>query len=345
MSPEQQLLRRFAGRRARGFTLLELVIVVSVIMLLVALLLPSVQQVREAARRVQCQNNLMQLGVALRQYNQVHSFLPPGCVNPTGPVLYRGTPELSNNSQGPDDTTLFGDDYSVGWVAQILPHMAEESVWRQIDFDRLDRSFLSAAELELLQETTPGAENADFPGEMPQLARKTAIPQLAWLGCPSNPNMGAAVANYAGCQHSVEKPIDSDSDGLLYLNSSESLEAIPDGASCTLLIGEKKTLLSGESWLRGDCSTLRNGASLKTSKSIAQLITPRLENVTDGESDAEKLRQLQLTVGGFGSFHTLHVGFTFADGSARFLSRDIAPEVISRLINRNDGPAVPQPEF
>ncbi len=108
------------GRRSRGarggFTMLELGVVVAVIGVLIALLLPAVQGAREAARRRQCENNLCQIGIALRNYESAHGVLPPGVVNATGPV--RNKPE----------------GYHMGWLAQLLPFVDEDLTYRHLDF-------------------------------------------------------------------------------------------------------------------------------------------------------------------------------------------------------------------
>ena len=102
ISSARRLARR-AGRRRERFTLIELLVVIAIISVLIALLLPAVQAAREAARRAQCCNNLMQLGIALQNYESSHELLPPGVVNDTGPML--------DQPKG----------YHFGWLTQILP--------------------------------------------------------------------------------------------------------------------------------------------------------------------------------------------------------------------------------
>ena len=68
-------------RSRGGFTLIELLVVISIIAVLVAILLPAVQQAREAARASQCRNNLKQWGIALHSYHETHSVFPPALLN------------------------------------------------------------------------------------------------------------------------------------------------------------------------------------------------------------------------------------------------------------------------
>jgi prepilin-type N-terminal cleavage/methylation domain-containing protein len=105
-----------ADAARRGFTLIELLVVIAIIAILVALLLPAVQQAREAARRTQCKNNLAQIALATLNYEMAHGVLPPGCVNPDGPI------------------TSTAEGYHMSWTVQLLPYMDQTPLFHEIDF-------------------------------------------------------------------------------------------------------------------------------------------------------------------------------------------------------------------
>lgn len=101
----------------QGFTLVELLVVIAIIGILIALLLPAVQAAREAARRAQCTNNLVQLAIAIHNYESANRVYPPGTIEPTGPI--------QNVAQG----------YHHNWIEQLLPYME-----RGVTYDHIDRS-------------------------------------------------------------------------------------------------------------------------------------------------------------------------------------------------------------
>lgn len=113
---------RLAGiRRRDGFTLIEILVVIGIIALLIGLLLPAVQKVREAANRTKCQNHLKQLGLACHHYESSQGRLPPGYLGP-----------MPNEQQYGANVNAI---QHVGLLVYLLPHIEQESLFRTIDLE------------------------------------------------------------------------------------------------------------------------------------------------------------------------------------------------------------------
>lgn len=288
------------SKKIRGFTLIELLVVIAIIAILIALLLPAVQQAREAARRTQCQNNLAQLGLALLNYEHMHEVLPPGVVNPDGPI--RSAPV----------------GYHMGWMVQLLPHIEQTQAFRQVDFSKS----IYAEENAEVRAMVVSAYSCP---SSPSPPIRDVVEEGNILGGEFPNDAQIALTTYAACHNSTEDPIDVNNTGVMFLNSAIRYEDIMDGSSHTIFVGEKFIDPDDLGWASGTRSSLRNTSSLNND--LAFNPTPPGDIVV-GDPTA---------VGGFGSFHAGGAQFAFGDGSVRFLSENLDTEVFQSLGHRSDG--------
>ena len=289
-----------------GFTLIELLVVIAIIAVLVALLLPAVQSAREAARRVHCVNNLVQIGVALLNYESIHETFPSGVTNPSGPI------------------TSIPRGYHQGWITQILPQLEQGNAFRKIDFQAgvYDPQNVTVR-AHLIQTLLCPSDNGNllFPRN---------LQGKATLG----------VSSYAGCYHHREAPIDANNTGMLYLNSHTRMEDVYDGTSNTILVGEKLLEPNELGWMSGTRATLRNTARPPNNSRQKGRIIRLLEDEEKDGSGLAQPRGPEFEVGGYSSFHPGGANCLFGDGSVRFMKDSISPIVFRHLGHRADGDVI-----
>jgi prepilin-type processing-associated H-X9-DG protein len=178
-----------------------------------------VQAAREAARRVSCLNNVVQLNLAVHNFEFHFEHLPSGVINPDGPI--RSEPQGKH----------------VSWIVQVLPYMEQQQLAK-----RFDQAAGAYAE-----------KNAQVRNAQISMLLCPSDPH----NDPTEDNK-VARSGYAGCYHDAEAPIDKDNHGLLFLNSKVRYPEIEDGSAATLLVGEALTFPDRLGWVSGTRATLRN---------------------------------------------------------------------------------------
>jgi prepilin-type N-terminal cleavage/methylation domain-containing protein/prepilin-type processing-associated H-X9-DG protein len=294
--------------RRRAFTLIELLVVIAIIAILMSLLLPAVQKVREAAMRIRCKNNLKQIGLAMHNYHGVAGCFPPGFVS--------GSANVDGEGTGP----------GWGWAAYLLPYVEQSTLYNQIDFTKDIRDIANASARSvsvnyfLCPSDTPTSTTFAVNGSGP---------------------CNVAFANYVGMggTHEVTGFPDT-SGGLVYRgvflrNSQVRVADIPDGTSNTLAIGERSSKRSPMTTWVGAVT----GCTVPPiNPSYGNEGPPVLVLTNTGETgDGRVPNNFMDHVEDSNSLHINGVNFLFADGSVRTIANTISPATWVALGTRAGG--------
>jgi prepilin-type N-terminal cleavage/methylation domain-containing protein/prepilin-type processing-associated H-X9-DG protein len=298
--------------RPKGFTLIELLVSIAIIAILIGLLLPAIQKVREAANRVKCLNNLKQVGLALHHFHDSQRAFPAG-------YLCRPRPDPTYTAPG------------WGWAAQLLPYLEQDALGRQIDFTLAVEAASNASQ-----------RTAILPILVCPSDRSTGIFTVV---DGNNAVIGQAATNsYAGC-YGAGGEISGAPDkgnGLFFRNSRVRIADISDGTSNTLAVGERCSLFTQTPWagaLTGGITRITPEAPVE-SNSVEEAPTQTLAHtgshtLNDPNADPD-------------DFFTPHPGagnFLFADGSVRPLQAGINLQTLQVLSTRAGGEVVDSSDF
>jgi prepilin-type N-terminal cleavage/methylation domain-containing protein/prepilin-type processing-associated H-X9-DG protein len=344
------------SKRRSGFTLIELLVVIAIIAILIGLLLPAVQKVREAAARVQCQNNLKQLGLATHNMNDTFGALPP----PWGWYPNSGMQKQPNQGEG---VALFF----------YLPFIEQQNLY--------NASFVANPQSAFFQNGYEGVSEylAEGPGG---LENQTGTMRVPTFICPSDPSVGSAAQNPTPCQTSANWPNgnppsnwgqgdtcyainffaitqasslatsvnDPFNNYSIYYNSANRIPAsFPDGTSNTVLMAEK---YSGCGMLMNNCGyagcggTLWAGWTAPIWQVVPTFAVPGWGGayVDQGNPPLFTLWQQSPTPWQTNcnpyvpsSAHTGGMNVALTDGSVRFLGQGLSQLTWSIAVNNADG--------
>jgi prepilin-type N-terminal cleavage/methylation domain-containing protein len=287
-----------------GFTLIELLVVIAIIAILIGLLLPAVQKVREAAARMSCGNNLKQIGLALHSYHDRNEGFPPG---------YYDLAPWPQNDQGP----------GWGWASYLLPDLEQGNLQRQINYNQnagaspasIQTTFLKVFQCPSDPNSATTFTVNDGGANNWQLAHGSYVACNGNDGVDDNstpPHTGAFVRGVRGFR----------------------IADMTDGLSNTFFVGERCTTMSASTWVGAvpgalDPSIRAPGNFSGASALVLGHCGPHLPNdsiVTDADA--------------MSSGHTAGVQFLFGDGSVRMVNNSISQTVYDALATRAGGEVV-----
>jgi prepilin-type N-terminal cleavage/methylation domain-containing protein/prepilin-type processing-associated H-X9-DG protein len=268
-------------RRLRAFTLIELLVVIAIIAILIGLLVPAVQKVRQAAARIQCENNLHQIGLATHMYNDSYQKLPAGWITSQPAGASAPSPGWS-------------------WSVLILPYLEQGNLYTTISPDTTGTTGAPAAAGTILQSP------------------------LKVFRCPmdSGPVVNSAMGNYGMSNYVINREVvgpgrtgPNPSDPNAVTPNALSVSTIPDGASNTILVGERDDVNNvGAIW----------GVSAVTTASFEGRPGYAINPINPGNPPSNGTGNSQSYA--FNSMHTSGANFLLADGSVHFISNNIGAD-------------------
>ncbi len=320
------------SRSRRGFTLIELLVVIAIIAILIGLLLPAVQKIREAANRMSCSNKIKQIGLAVHNYHDTVAKLPPAYDARTG----------------------------LSWHVLILPFIEQDNLYRQ--FDQTNASFVHTitgrnnphglvklaayhCPSSPLKEQAFGApNNTNGPSDLipANTGQPAAIPHYYGVNGPRGTNPATGQPYPVGT--ATHEGVPAATSGMFQRDNSLTFASVTDGLSNTMMIAEMSWVspLYGtryRTWVRGG----EEYAGVITGRPAFVVSCRNVTNGINGMQTANLIAPYNDVP--FGSQHPGGMNAGFGDGSVRFLRQSITTATYRALASRDGGEVINSGDF